>query len=352
LVAGQSVEETLLLPGQDLQLGEIRLRYEDRRPATVPVTASPPAVAAPEKCKLHPRSRARYHCTQCHGYFCEQCVSTRLVGEVARKLCHACSGVCAELPPEPVVVVEEKPFAAQARAAFRYPLQGDGLMLVFSGAVLLMLIGGALFVVKYALVYGFTAMCFLTVFGVGYLTAYLQRIITSTANGEDRMPDWPDITDFGSDVGGPFWQFFCICAFCFLPPIALDIYAVCATNPDDTAWLGDATLALILFSSLYFPMAFLAVAMFNTISALNPFVLIPSILRVWRGYAVTIGLLFAILLIRWVSNQLMAHVPMHPMVLPMLLNLLYNVAGLYFTVVEVRILGLLYRTHKDELRWF
>lgn len=351
LVAGQPVEETLLLPGQVLQVGEVWLRYEDRRPATV-APAEAPRPTAPEPCKLHPRNRARYHCTQCHGYFCAQCVSTRLVGEVARKLCHACSGVCTELPPDPVVVVEEKPFAVQARGAFRYPLQGDGLMLIFTGAVLFMLIGGALFVVKYALIYGFTAMIFLTVFGVGYLTAYLQRIITSTAHGEERMPDWPDITDFGSDVGGPFWQFFCICAFCFLPPLALTIYAMCSANPGDTAWLGDATLALILFSALYFPMAFLAVAMFNTVSALNPFVLIPSIMKVWRAYAVTIGLLFVILLIRWAFGQVMRHVPLHPMVIPLLLSLLYNVAGLYLTVVEVRILGLLYRTHQSELRWF
>ena len=38
----------------------------------------------------------------------------------------------------------------------------------------------------------------------GYLFAYMDNVITTSAGGSDAPPSWPDFSDFYSDVVGPF----------------------------------------------------------------------------------------------------------------------------------------------------
>jgi hypothetical protein len=339
-IDGQAVEDSILLPGQTLQLGEVRLQLEQ---------VSTPAVAAMttshDHCKTHPRSPARFLCPKCRGNFCELCVNTRSVGGLGKYFCRACAVECSRLTPAArTAAAEDLTFTREAFGAFKYPLNGDGLMLIAVGTFFFLLLDGAKALARFAPLYGWAALGALTVFGVGYLTVYLRLNLSASALGEDKMPDWPEM----SGIVAAFFELLGTVAFCFAPAIGLTIYASVYGGDGDTAWLGWVTTALILLGCVYFPMAFTAVAMYDSITAVNPLLIIPSIAKVLREYVLTVVVLAIILVIRWLlKNYLAAVLPV-----PLLPTIISSLLGLYLLIVEMRILGLLYRNKKYELGWF
>ena len=102
------------------------------------------------------------------------------------------------------------------------------------------------------------------------------------------MPDWPDFTNLG-DFVSPVLQFIGTALFAFGPFIALNSFA-----PPDAAWRLGAIVAAIIFGGLYFPMAFLAVTMADSLSALNPLIIIPAILKIPAAYLLMVILTVAI----------------------------------------------------------
>jgi hypothetical protein len=114
------------------------------------------------------------------------------------------------------------------------------------------------------------------------------------------------------------------------------------------AWLGWATTASIIIGAVYFPMAFTAVAMFDSLAAVNPLLIIPSILKIPKEYALTIVLFVFILILRWLAVKVLPEFLGVPYILPAIIS---NFFGLYLLAVLMRILGLLCRKNKDELGW-
>ncbi len=336
-------DETLLLPGQILRLGDVALQLESFSvPPQETLARRTDSTSATRFCKIHPRAIARFHCLQCGQNFCDLCVNMRQ----GRTFCRACGVECEPLVPAAISGELELSFVAKARDAFLYPLKGDGVILLVTGTIFLLLIDAARFVVRFAFIYGLIAFIFLTIFGTGYLTAYLRRILTGTAMGEKAMPDWPDLTDFGSDVASPFFQLLGTVLFSFGPAIALTVYAAFAS--EGAPWLGWATTAAIVFGCAYFPMAFMGVAMFDSIGAVNPLLIVPTILKIPLEYLFTVGLFAVILLVRWLGKTFLPDI----LPVPLLPSILSSLLGLYLLVVEMRILGLLYWTKKDDLGWF
>lgn len=96
-------------------------------------------------------------------------------------------------------------------------------------------------------------------------------------------------------------------------------------------------LALVLGGAV-FPMAFLAVTMFDTLGALNPLLIVPSILKVPLAYLVTLAMFGAIFVANWAAFTLLSMV----LPIPIVPEIIGSFADLYLTAVEMRILGLLY----------
>jgi hypothetical protein len=343
-IDGQPVEESILLPGQTLQLGEVRLQLEQVfTPAASAATTAP--VTGPAHCKGHPRSLAHYLCPKCHGNFCELCVNVRSMGGQGKYFCRACAVECSTMAlPERTNDAENLTFTGQAFEAFKYPLNGDGLMLIAVGTFFFLVLDGAKALARFVPLYGWAGLGGLTIFGVGYLTVYLRLNLSATALGEDKMPDWPEM----SGIVSAFFELVGTVTFCFAPAIGLTIYAAVHGGDGDTAWLGWATTALILLGCVYFPLAFTAVAMYDSITAVNPLLIIPSIAKVLREYVLAVVLLAVILILRWLLKNYLATI----LPVPLLPTILSSLLGLYLLIVEMRILGLLYRNKKYELGWF
>lgn len=213
--------------------------------------------------------------------------------------------------------------------ALSYPFRGDGLLILCLGTLLFT---GLNFLGRFSI--------FLTIAGWGYLLLMLQDVIHGTASEEKVLPSWPDFDGFG-ELLGKWFQFFATLAVCFAPGIFVAFQEIHTENPA----FALAGLALIFLGLLYFPMAILCVAMFDTLGALNPVLVIKSILVVKGHYAVTLVIMTAVLAIQYLTTGLSK-------MLPIIGHLVDELDALWSAVFVARVLGGLYLVNRRKLGWF
>jgi hypothetical protein len=119
----------------------------------------------------------------------------------------------------------------------------------------------------------------------------------------------------------------------FLPAIVVMSYAPLAGN------------FLLLFGIVFYPMALLAVCMCDSISGLNPLVVISAILKVPGPYTIACLLLAGLV---GIQTFIPDGIPDIPVIKPMVLSAI----SLYLLTVEMRVLGSLYYTNKEKFGWF
>jgi hypothetical protein len=228
--------------------------------------------------------------------------------------------------------------------AFAYPFQHGGTLILICATIFLGLVdflsgaarmGGVLLAVRGLLLY---------IIFLGYLFAYMQNVIQSTARGDENEPTLPDITNFFEDLLIPCLQLIATGLLSFGPAIAVMIWSV---NGGETI-ASMAMIPAIILGCLYFPMGFLAVAMFDTITALNPILIVPSIMKVPLEYLTACLLLGLIFVVRWLGRDAL------PTIIPVIIipDIISSFIGLYVLTVQCRILGLVYFTNKPRLAWF
>ncbi len=386
------VREAVLRPGQTLHLGNLELIFytdapEGQTPHSVraapvagsltplsattshlpapisapPISASPFAVGS-QSCKFHPKTPARFLCRQCHRFFCELCVNVRANHQVCRECGVDCVPVQVqiELPPPP------KGFYARLPAAFVFPFRGSGVLILIVGAILLAAFkaGGGMgsFGIRSGPGPGFRGGLSFGWWGLmaraivlGYLFTYMQNIIHSTAIDEEEMPSLPDITNLWEDILLPCLQLVGLTLISFAPAIGVGCWVVATAQESAGPLLASA----FVLGCLYFPMAFLAVAMLDTVTAANPLQVIPSIFRVPVEYLVAVTALAGVLGIRALGDFALVYFFPKGLATHSIARLLelfaaqafWSLASLYLLTVSMRILGLLYATRKEKLCW-
>jgi hypothetical protein len=392
-VNGAAVQEALLAPGQRLQLGGVEMELIADPPRAAPTAlrvtlASAPAAAGvaaasaapseppiaprrvslqvaahaaappppsvpasyvpdeysvapegPAMCKYHPKSAARYLCPQCQLHFCELCVTTRSGGERTGRFCRRCSGECVAMNVQIVVPVDHHAsFFTSLPGAFAYPFKGKSLMFLILGTFFFALVD---FLGSYSL--------YLRMVYIGYTFAYLQRVIHTAAQGLDEPADWPDISEFWQDIMVPFFQTLGLFLICFGPAIGLAFWA-----GFDAVKAGDADpvklmliIPAVIAGAVYYPMALLALAMFDSVVSANPLVVVPAMIRVPLEYLVVVLITGMIFLVKIAQGILAELVPV-----PVLPDLILAGFGLYFLTLQGRLLGLMYYAKRDRLGWF
>lgn len=377
-VHGIRLQEVSLQPGETFRLGgvEMLLQLDDSEPVAMalaetlrpggsshqqtatqlypkPLSAEPAALVKqtetgatdkPIFCKNHYQNPGLYRCPRCQRFFCDLCVNTRGSSSGGLKFCKVCGTECARMS-----VLAHVPktinFFKAVPEAFKYPFVGDGLILLFGGTLFFGFLDAANFISRHAFMYGMRAMTmraviFTFILGTGYLFSFLKNVIHASAHGDRQMPDWPELSEWYADIVSPMFQFVVISAASFGPALALYQWAD-----------GDYPLlvaAVALLGCCYFPMAFLGVAMFDSLTALNPLFVVGSILRVPREYGVVVLVFAFIVGLRWGTGtllEMLLRIPLAP-------TLLADLLGLGLLIVEARILGLLYLTQKGLLGWF
>lgn len=294
---------------------------------------------APAMCKYHPKSVARYLCPQCQLHYCELCVTTRPGGERTGKFCRKCAGECIAINVQLIAPKDQfANFFASIPGAFAYPLKMKSLSFLIFGTLFFAIVD---FLGSYS--------WYLRVVYIGYTFAYLQRLIHTAAQGTDEAPSWPDISAFWDDIMIPFFQTVGLMLVSFglaigmMIWVGMDIKDTGSAPPWKLVVLGIATFG----GAIYYPMALLALAMFDSIVSANPLVVIPAIMRVPLEYlvvTVVTGVLFAV---KFVGGFVAEFIPV-----PAFPDLLMAGVGLYFLTVQGRLLGLMYYAKRDKLGWF
>ena len=374
----QPTREAALLPGQRIRLGEIGLSLESD--SKEPMTATPqdigtnvsaagratgkpggglwtssdsvaPPAVEEEKaiyCKNHYQNLAKYNCEKCKRYLCDLCINTRGSAAGGLKFCKICGNECVPVKFKPGA--EQVNFFAAVLQAFKYPFMGDGLVLLFGGTFFFGFLDLANYISRHAFKYGLRAMMmrvtiFTFIFGTGYLFAYLKKIIAATSVGDPHMPDWPEFSEWQADIVAPMFQFVVVSLLSFGPALIFQIWGEMADW--DHPWMFVIPAALA--GCVYFPMAFLGVAMFDTLSAaLRPNFVLGSILRVPREYSLVAAIFVGIIGIRWLSEWVFGVLLKIPLVPALLADLIM----IYLLMIEARILGLLFLSRRRTLGWF
>jgi len=228
---------------------------------------------------------------------------------------------------------EGQTFKERLPGVFKYPFNKNG--------VIFLIVGTIVFV---ALDFASRFSWKIAILGIGYLFAYMQKIVRSSAEAEDELPGFPEVSEWWAELVRPFlllaWTF----VVSFGPAFGYMIYHAFA----DTEMSLPVLFPLFALGFLYFPMALLAVAMSSSYLAVNPLVVLPAITQLNLEYVGATAIFFGLVLARYLSETLVrAAVPV-----PVLPTLIGGFLALYFLACEMRLLGLIYYEHRKKLGWF
>jgi hypothetical protein len=266
--------------------------------------------------------------------------------QVTLSVCPRCGGPVVRARPGLVAAAgatmpAEKPVPSFA-SALLYPFHGWGWAALGVGTVLVGLLAFGL-----PFLYGYV----ISMLVYGYLCNYLFDIVLTTANDQDAPPDFPDFTSWWEDVIQPMLLMLSTTLLCFAPAVLYFVgylvkcwYEGWIPEPDEPM-CAVGVLGLMFVCAFYYPMALLGVVMHNSRRALDPRFVVPAIRRVLAPYLIVCGFLILTgavqvgfrLIFR--GESLRAHFA----------AVFLNLWGL---MVSMRLLGLLYRAHKDKLGWF
>jgi hypothetical protein len=193
---------------------------------------------------------------------------------------------------------------------------------------------------------------FIAIVAFGYLFSYMQNIIHATANEEEQMPELPGF----DDVFGGAFRMAVVMVICFGAPIVLFLLQMFEVYeaPTGAIWMT------LFIGCLYFPMAFLAVAMKDTALASNPMVVMPAIFKVPAGYLVTVVVVLSILGLRFLGDFVSSGAKMvgfatrnmSVLFVTFGIRAFWQLLSMYLLTVSMRALGLLYVCNKQKFGWF
>src|SRR5688572_7989470 len=207
-----------------------------------------------------------------------------------------------------------------------------------------MLTGTIFFAIAgFAQSYAFLLGGLIFVMTTGYWMAYAQKVVQTSAQGEDDPPTWPDVSDFYSDIILPFVQAAGLFVVYLLPVFIPIIMAFVKDQP--LYFLGAVGLGLV--SAFMMPMAWLAISMTESMVGLSPHIVIPSILRIPGHYMLIVIELIVLVCINIGLELLFNYVS-----IPILTSLITSFLSVYFMMVICRLLGSLYFLNRNRLGWF
>ena len=170
-----------------------------------------------------------------------------------------------------------------------------------------------------------------------YTYWYLAQCVRDSAAGNIRAPDTLAETP---GIWELLWQVFellaCL-AVCAAPAAAYFGYT---RRIDLTFWL------LAGGGAFFYPMTLLGVIMFDSISGLNPFIIIPSIFSTFFQYCGLVILIGAILYLLVQTQKIL-----QPGFLGFVLYPLFQAAELYLAMIAAHLLGRFYFKYQEKLNW-
>ncbi len=222
---------------------------------------------------------------------------------------------------------QDESFYSMLGSAFTYPLRDRGWLILLAGIIFFFLAEFLSFIPVISI--------FIAVFTTGYIVSFLTRVIITSSDGDETLPDWPDFENFYEDIIVPIFRWAFVLAVSFGPGIFL-IYK----------GMGLAAVAALAVGLVYLPMALTAASIHESAFSANPLVVIPAILKVPIQYTLTTLMLG---MLSGVSAYLQWRVEGE---FGLLSGAAILAVFLYFAVVQCRLMGLLYFANDETINWF
>jgi hypothetical protein len=244
----------------------------------------------------------------------------------------------AEIPDKTIPVIEQPPATFLNIFTFPFSLSGIIHLIIFSISPLVLLF--LQLTLSSFCCYGQLLAVALIILMVGYLYYYLTQCIIAAAKDERYAPDISH-EDFptAGDLLRRLLLFFSSSAICFIPALAYILYSYYTNVLPD--WQPGPFLIIWSLVGIFFcPMFLLAVAMFDSITALNPFMIIGSIVSTFLPYSGLVLLFFGI---GWLIEIIVEWNPVSA--------LLLWVFDIYLMFIAAYILGRFFRRYENKLNW-
>ncbi|MBX3744475.1 MAG: FHA domain-containing protein [Verrucomicrobiae bacterium] len=358
-VNGERVGEAAVVAGQSFRLGSIELRLvrattagtAGLRLGVVPGLAAARVPGELEDGNGHDAGHDAGVAEPFPDLVCRTC-GARMDPESVRRYrggrgevvygCLKCGGTCGPAKVEPAAV-RPGTLGGLLREAFGYPLRGDARKLLVLGWVVFAVLDGLRGYLEFLM--GLSrglAPLFLMVYvpvalvATGYYLACLQGVLQASANGEDRMPDWPEVMTFWDEIVRPFLRFTATVGLMLGPGLMVQR-------------MGFVTVGfgLMLLGMFVLPMALLAVGLTESLGALSPVRLFSGIAAMPWAYLATCAVLFGLLLVMGVMRLGLAWIG-----IPVLPEVVGSGVTLYGGCVGARAFGSVYHRHRRALGWF
>ena len=228
--------------------------------------------------------------------------------------------------------------------AMAYPFRGLGWAVIVMGAVCF---AAADFVASLSVHPGFSLpqvllRLILTFAAAGYLAAFMLKVLASSAGGDDLPPDWPDLTSPWREFLKPLLLAEGAVVLAFGPAAALvwpEVRAAFGWPATPAGW------AALTWAVLYLPMALIGASLYESFAGLNPLLVTAGVVRTSPAYVAAAAMFFLCYAASFVLQRFASAVPLVGSVVAWAVSL-------YFLMAEMRVLGLLYRTHARRLGWF
>lgn len=306
----------------------------DTSPSQVPPTvASRPRVrvigarSSGPSCKQHAERVAEYRCSKCGTYHCVECARFAEFQGSTLRVC-ACSGACDSLEDR-IRVRGRTRFSTQLIEAMRWPFTREAMPSLVIGALLYAFLafisggGGSALLAPIGWALGCAA--------TGYAIEFGFSIIAKSAQGDDEMPDWPDVADVWEGFVRPFLVVIALSAACAAP---------CAVVMLLTGGLWAVALPFAVCGYLVFTLACASLALGGGFEALYP----GQLLRLFQDNArATFATMLALLVLGVSHLSIQAILTLAGGYVPFVPSILASFASLYALVLGARWLGLMLR---------
>ncbi|HEY9841833.1 MAG: hypothetical protein ACAI44_19655 [Candidatus Sericytochromatia bacterium] len=223
-------------------------------------------------------------------------------------------------------------------SAFSYPLRASGLTLLLVGTVFFTIVGML------------PAGGLLGLFASGYLAAYLFKIINETARGNLEPAEWPEFNNFFDDILMPLLQVAFVHVFCFAPFLLALYFSVGQAGVlgllqgqgGDASGMLLLSFLLLLGGLVYLPLALLSVGLNGSVLGVHPGIVLRLMTHLRGEYLIVLGVLLLSILLTGFCQKLVGGIPL-------LGALLAGGLGLYSTMVNAHVIGLIYYKNREKM---
>jgi len=241
--------------------------------------------------------------------------------------------------------------------AFTWPLSLPAILIYVFAAPLLLFLGTMGYYAMYGGIVGLIGGGLAFVILTSLLSSFSFNVTRMTVFDYHEPPAWPGMEDRWNTLFRPAVMLLAIYAVSAVP---LYFWAVLRFEVGlfkDTVILADPIFIIAaLIGLLYLPMAYSATATFDSFSALNPALCVPTILKIPLHYLAAYALVVLVSFIFLTLEPVIAHAFLRMMpdgyFLPRLLGgWMTWVARLYMTMVTARVMGIMIHANDSKLGW-